>query len=230
MRLETPAYGLMSGAGTALGLTPHIVVLSILVVAGIPIKSLTPLIVFTILAKLLGEVIFWDLFKTRMDSIVRFKNWRKARDQSLLSHPNVISALTFMILDAFVDGILVYAALKTSLPPIWIILSLFGCQALSSPIQGVLSDYFSQKKSILFAAVIGILALFFAIELPLEGKNQEGLFLSLLYMTGISTFPIALQMVLILCGKGLLGNLTVISRAAIAQVIKMETIEKYSKI
>lgn len=148
-----------------------------------------------------------------MDLEVKLKNWRASVHQSLLSHPNVVVALLMILTDALVDITLLYTALKTSMPPIWIFLAFLGCQALSSPIQGAISDYFSQKKSIIFALAIGIVSMVLSLELPLDGKIQE------------ASTPISL-MTLILCCKGLLGNLTVISRAAIAEVIKVETLEK----
>jgi hypothetical protein len=230
MKLISPAFGLISGGGTALGLLPHILTLCVLLITGLPPRSVTSLIVFTVGAKLLGEWLFWNHCKRRMDSEVKLKNWRAAVDQSLLSHPNVFTALLMMFADALVDATLVYTALKTSLPPTWVFLALLGCQLLSSPIQGVLSDYFSQKKSLLFAASIGIIAVIFSLELPVHGKIPDPSQFSLLNLTGLSSFTLAMQMALILCGKGLLGNLTVIARAAIAEVIKVETIEKFSKV
>jgi len=229
MKLISPAFGLISGGGTALGLLPHILTLCVLLSTGISPRSVTFLIVFTIGAKLLGEWLFWNPCKSRMDSEVKLKNWRAAVDQSLLSHPNVFVSLLMILADALVDATLVYTALKTSLPPTWIFLALLGCQLLSSPIQGILSDYFSQKKSMLFAAFIGIIAAIFSLELPIHGKILDSSQFSFLSLTGLSSLTVTMQMALILCGKGLLGNLTVIARAAIAEVIKAETIEKFSR-
>ena len=230
MRMSSPAFGLISGCGTSLGLLPHILTLCLLLMTGIPPRCVTSLIVFTIGAKFLGEWLFWNHCKRRMDSEVKLKNWRAAVDQSLLSHPNVFVALLMMFADALVDATLVYTALKTSLPPTWIFLALLGCQLLSSPIQGVLSDYFSQKKSMLFAAFIGIMAAIFSLELPVHGKIPDSSQFSLLSLTGLSSFTVAMQMALVLCGKGLLGNLTVIARAAVAEVIKGETLEKFNEV
>jgi len=76
MKLISPAFGLISGGGTALGLLPHILTLGVLLITGIPPRSVTSLIVFTVGAKLLGEWLFWTHCKRRMDSEIKLKNWR----------------------------------------------------------------------------------------------------------------------------------------------------------
>jgi hypothetical protein len=226
VKLVFPAFGLISGIGTAIGLLPHVFILCILLFIDSQ-RSITSMIIFTLAAKFLGEWIFWKHCKERMDSESKLKNWRSVVEQSLLSHPNVFTALLMMFADIFVDVTLVHTALKTSVPPIWVFVALLGCQMIASPVQGALSDYFSQKKSMLFAAFIGIAALIFSLEIPVEGKIWETP-MYLLNLTGLSSFPVAVQMAIILCGKGLLGNITVIARAAIAEVIKVETLEKSS--
>lgn len=230
MKMSSPAFGLISGFSTSLGLLPHIATLVLLLMIGIPPRSVTSLIVFTIGAKALGEWFFWNHCKMRMDSEPRLKNWRLAVNKSLLSQPNVIIGLIMMLIDAFMDVALINIALKTSLPPIWIFLSLLGCQALAAPIQGGLSDIVSQKKSLLFAAIVGMIAASAVAGVPLEGKVSDTSMYSTISLLGISSFTADAQMLIILCGKGLLANLTVISKAAIAKVIKIETIEKFSRV
>jgi hypothetical protein len=230
MKLVSPAFGLISGTGTTLGLFPHILILCVILITGLPTGSAASLIVFTIGAKALGEWFFWKHCKRRMDSEVDLKNWRMAIRQDLLSHPNVFIGLLMMFGDVVVDAILLYTALKTSIPPIWIFLSLLGCQALGSPIQGVLSDYFSQKKSLLFAVVVGMMVSRLSLEIPLQGKSPDESQFSILNFMGLSFFTVNIQMAFILCCKGLFGNLTVIARAAIAEVVKVETLEKFSKV
>lgn len=230
MKMSSPAFGLVSGFSTSLGLLPHIATLGLLLMIGIPPRSVTSLIVFTIGAKALGEWFFWNHCKRRMDSEPRLKNWRLVVNDSLLSQPNVIVGLLMMLLDAFMDVALVNIALKTSLPPIWVFLALLGCQALASPIQGGLSDIVSQKKSLLFATIVGMIAASAVAEISVEGKVGETSMYSPLSLLCISSFSADVQMLIILCGKGLLANLTVISRAAIAKVIKIETIEKFSRV
>lgn len=228
--MSSPAFGLMSGFGTAVGLLPHIATLCLLLMTGIPARSVTSLIVFTIGAKILGEWLFWNHCKKRMDSEPKLKNWRLVVNESLLSHPNVIVGLIMMLLDAFMDAVLVNLSLKTSVSPIWIFLSLLGCQALASPIQGGLSDIFSQKKSLLFANVMGMIAISALSGVPLEGKSDGESMYSIAGLLGISSFSTNVQMLIILCGKGLFANVTVIARAAIAKVVKIETVEKFGRV
>jgi len=224
MRITTPAFGLISGTGTALGFLPHVLTLCVLLVMKIPPKSVTSLVVFTIAAKLLGEWLFWGHFQRRMDSEPKLKNWRSVTNQSLLSHPNVYVALLMMFADSLVDITLVYMALKTSIPSTLVFLYLLGCQIISAPIQGVLSDYFSQKKSLLFAAFIGMLCILLSLQISPENGAKDHL------STLISYISMSNLTITLLCAKGLLGNLTVIARAAIAEVIKVETLEKVRNI
>lgn len=226
MRVSTPAFGLISGFGTALGLLPHIGTLCILLVFGFPARSVTSLVVFTVGAKLLGEWLFWSHCKRRMDSEPNLKHWRSVINQSLWTHPNVSISLLMMAMDGFVDALLITMALKTSLLAIWVFLSILGCQALGSPIQGFLSDCFSQKKCLLFANVVGLLAM--VAVLGVSGEADESLSHSILTLLKLSLFAPTTQMLIILCGKGLFANLTVIARGAIAKIVKVRTIEKFS--
>ncbi len=225
MRMSSPAFGLISGVFTSLSLFPHILTLCVLLMAGLPPRSVTSLIVFTIAARGLGEWLFWSHCQRRMDAEPKLKNWRSVINQSLLSHPNVIMGLAMILLDACMDAILVNTALKTSAPPIWIFLSLLGCQALAAPIQGALSDIFSQKNSLVFAMIMLMLAISAAAGMTVEGQTGEPSMYFILEFLGMSSFSADVQILIILCGKGLLANLAVISRAAIAEVIKVKTLE-----
>lgn len=230
MKFISPAFGLMSGFWTAIGLLPHILSLCVFLTTRIPRHSVTALIVFTIGAKLLVEWLFWKHCFKRMDSEAKLKNWRAVANQSLLSHPNVIVSLVMALEDTIIDASLVYIALKIPIPSIWVFLALLGSQALSSTIQGFLSDIFSRKKSLLFACIMGILAFMTARAISLDGNAKEVWMSPLLHLLGLASFTPATQMLLILCGKGLFGNLTVIARAAVAEVIAVETIENFNKV
>ena len=208
MKIISPAFGLMSGFGTSLGLLPHVLTLCFLLFTGVQLDSAMPLIVFTVGAKLLGEWIFWGNCISRMNSERELKNWKSVVNDSLLSQPNIIVALLTMLVDGALDAFLIYLALKTSLPMLCVFISLLGCQILSSPIQGLLSDCFSQKKSLIFAYTAGMLVMAFIYKYDLIEKPNE-----------CST-----QILYVLCCKGLFANLTVIARAAIAEVIKVETL------
>ena len=171
--LVTPAFGLMSGLRTSLGLLPHILILGLLVMLGGSSLSVTFLIVCTVGAKLLCEWLFWTHYVRHMDAETKFQNWRSIVSSSLLSHPNVFNSLSMIVMDSLVEVLIVSAALKSSLPAIWVFLALYGCQMIAAPIQGGLSDFFSQKKSLLFAAFMGALALLVLIAVPLDGQAQD---------------------------------------------------------
>lgn len=213
MHINTPAFGLISGVGTAIGLLLHILSLCFLQLIGMQPHSTTFFVVFTIGTKIFGESVFWKLCISRMDKEEELKNWRSVFNGSLLSQPNVFVSLFMLFTDGLADAFLVYMALKTSIPIIWVFLSFFGCQMLASPIQGILSDYFSQKKSLLFAALMGLLTYVIVTRLNLDEKSKET----------------SIYMLLVLCGKGLFANLTVVARAAIAEVIKERTLENRKK-
>nr|NGX48140.1 hypothetical protein [Chlamydiota bacterium] len=57
---------------------------------------------------------------------------------------------------------------------------------------------------------------FLAKEILLDGNVQETSIYSISSLIGLSSFKPSVQMLLILCSKGILANLTVIARAAIA--------------
>ncbi len=227
MKLATPPFGFISGMGAAMGLLPHLLALCFFLFRGAPPQIVAPLVAFTVGAKLLGEYLFWTRFKMTMDSESKLKHWQTVVDTSLLSHPNVAIALSMMFIDAMVDATLIYTALKTTLSPVAIFLVFLGCQAISSPIQGMLSDYFSQKKSLSFAIVIAILATVLSLELYSHQGGQSESGSAILQAIGLASLSTNQLMILILCVKGLCGNLTVIARAAIATVIKVKTLEKH---
>jgi len=58
-------------------------------------------------------------------------------------------------MDTIVDITIVYIALKSSLDLILIFLALLGGQAIAAPIQGLLSDFFSLKNSLLLPILMG---------------------------------------------------------------------------
>jgi hypothetical protein len=228
MKSYSPAFGFISGISTSLGLLPHLLILFIILFTEIPPSALLFMIAFTVGAKFLCEWLFFNFCKRRLDSEETLKNWRSVFNKSLLSHPKVIVALLVIVTDICLEITLVFMALKTSLPPIWIFIPLLGCQALSSPIQGLLSDYFSRKKSLIFALAMCFLCTVVVGEISGNIKNQAGSVFSFSNLLGLSSFTTNVQILIIICCKGLLANLTVIGRAAIAEVVKFETLERFA--
>jgi MFS family permease len=126
-----------------------------------------------------------------------------------------------MCADLLADVMLIHTALKSSIQPSSVFICLLGCQIISSPIQGVFSDFFSQKKSLLFASLIGTLCIFLSSQISQEKGSAKDI--PSILASSISAINLT---IIFLCTKGLFGNITVIARAAIAEVIKMETLEK----
>lgn len=224
MKLQYRVFGMSSGVYTTFGLLPHIIFLVMILDSSISIESAVPFVIFTIGAKILGEWYFWRYFKKRMDGEKVLKNWREIVNRSLFSHSNVASSLFMYFADAFTDGILIYIALKMSISPILVLLVLLGCQALASPVQGFLSDFFSKKDCLLFASTMGVLAAVIALGIFFDRNAQGESTNAIGNLFGATSLTPTMQIFLVLCGKGLFANLTVIARSAIAEVIKMKTL------
>ncbi len=214
MSITIPAFGLMSGMMTTLGILPHLLSLSFITLS-------------TIGSKILSNWLFWACCSRRLDMEENLKTWRTVLNRSLFFHPNVVTSLLMIIADTIVDISLICVVLKISNSPIETLFIFFGCQALFSPIQCCVSDCFSQKNSFFFAATIILLTWIAVIELPTASKVLVSSFL--LNFTKISSLSLSTQMLIILCGKSLLGNLTAIARAVIAEVVKMLTIKKLNE-
>lgn len=183
-------HGLSSGFATALGLSSHVLFLLLLWLTG-KSTSLGFLITASIGAKLLGEYFFWHVWT---EDIKKFSNGAKWElNYDMLQHPNVQVSVGMIVIDCIADGTLILFALKASLSPLVAFLILLGCQGLASPIQGLYSDVRSQKNSLLFACIATLGCLAATQQVP----------------------PIWLGFLLGL--KGILGNMTTIARAAIAE-------------
>ena len=231
MKVPSPAFGFISGSFSTIGLLPHLFILVLIWSFGIYPKSETSFIIFlaafTVGAKILGEWLFCDHCKKRMASEGKLENWNSAVNRSLFSDPNVIISLMVLSMDFLIDATLIYFALKLPIPPLWIFLTLLGSQAMASPVQGFSSDYFSQKNSLLFALSMTMLFFFVLLAIPFDGDISISTF-SIGESLGISSFSATTQIFLVLFGKGILANTTVIARAAIATVVKEKAMEKFS--
>lgn len=226
MKVRNPLFGLLSGCSTTIGLLPHIIALCFMTFFSEHPPPLIFLIVFTLGAKLLCEWVFWSgLFPKRMDLEKNLQNWRESVSNSLFIQPTVISSLLNIFVDFCVDVLLVYSALKTSVPPVWIFLGFFGSQAFAAPIQGIISDFLRPKKCLVFSLV----ATAFAVVLSLEIGKEITTRVTYASALGLYHFATSTQMLMVLYAKGLLTNTTVIARAAIAESIQTETERKFSK-
>ncbi len=225
MKLAMPAFGLMSGISTTVGFLPHILAMCFMAFFRGHPPPLMILVLFTLGAKMLCEWAFWGtLFSGRMRHLQNLQNWRESVNRSLLVQPTVVSSLLNILLDSIADVLLIYLALQTSTPPIWIFLGLFGCQAFAAPIHGVISDICNPRSCLMFSMIATVFAFVISMEIGKE-MTRSGNYRELL---GLYHFTSSTQMLIVVCVKGLLTSNTTISRAAIAECIKRETERQYS--
>lgn len=225
MRIPISALGLASGTATSLSLLPFTLILCFFFKADTSPDFIRSLFAYTICSRLFGEWLFWKYFRRRMDLDPKLLGWRSIINQSLFFHPNIAAAILVMFIDSCIDAALLYIALIiTPILPIWVFLPFLGCQVLASPVQGIFSDFFSQKKSLLFASLMGILTVF-TILIILVGKVVYD---PTIPLSGIlHLVPSTMQLLFVICIKGLLGNQTVVARGIIAKQIKAEALKKF---
>jgi len=219
-------FGFISGIATTVGFLPHLLALAFILFSGMGPNLAEPLIVFTIGAKALGEWLFWGkFFPNRIDSEKSLKNWQSLiNNDFLLKQPRIIVALFNMLVDSAMDVLLVYMALKTSIPAAWIFLAFVGCQAIAAPIHGMAADYFGRRRSALFSMIMTLLSVMAAMEI--NGMIESG---SYIHLFGLNHFAASTQMLIVLCAKSLLTGSTVNARAVIADDIQIEAARKLSK-
>ena len=225
MEFNSPLFGMLSGLCTSMWLLIHVAVLGIFLISGAN-PSVSSLIIFTVLSKMLAEKLFWKRAIDRMDE-AGLGNWRDLINRDLILHSNVWMSFLMIFADILLDIVLIYTAFKTSLSPVLILFIFLGCQLLCAPFQGLISDYFNKKKSLFFAIVIGILVFLASGQVFSEGWDEHPslglLIIRLLYLSSCNP---GVQMIVLLCLKGSLGNITVIARSCIARIVALEAIDE----
>ncbi|MDN3505083.1 MAG: hypothetical protein P0S95_05875 [Rhabdochlamydiaceae bacterium] len=214
--MHRPAlFGFRSGISTAIFLFAQ----AIFIIVAILLKNsilIIPIIGFTIIAKILGDYVFFTLFSNSMDSFRELKNWKSIISKRSFFDAHVFIIMVFIIVDFFTDAFLVYGALQIVTSKELIFILLLTTQAICGPIQGVISDVYSQKNSILFAFGIAVIAVFILLS------NMEGApFLEL------SILSLETQIFLAIGIKGVFGNIGTIARGALARNIKLETMKVF---
>ena len=229
MRRAWPPFGFISGLATTLGFLPHIVALGFFLLS---MKNLGPvmiLFIFSIASKILGEWLFWGKFLPfRLDRENTLLTWRSTINKALFHQTNVSLSLIFMLVDFLSDVLIVVVALKTLISPTWLLLVFLGCQSIAAPIQGIISDFFCRKKTLLFSLITTALAVLVSLEIAngLEPGSSPSFYINLL---GLNHFATSTQMLIVLCVKGLLVGTTVTCRASIADSIQIETERRFNK-
>ena len=224
MKIAMPSFGFISAIATSTVFLPHaLVLLGIIFFHSESWRDPTPILIFfTVTARLTGDWLFWTKFFSQdMDSGENIKNWRSSVKDILLSQPPAIKSVLDMIIDAAIDVTLVYMAFKASAPPIWILLTFSGCQAVGALIQGLILRIFERKSVRLFSMIVAAFATFLALEINGVISHE-----SYTKAFELSNFSQPIQMLLVLGAKCLLAGATVIAKETIAEVIKAETIEE----
>lgn len=213
--------GFRSGISTAIGLFPHLIFLIFIFLMGHPSPPLVFLVGFTIVAKVFGEWLFWHINSDRMDSDPKLKNWRSEMNLALFKHPNAAVSLSLIFADNVTEIMIIVLALKCSLSPLLVFITLFGTQILGAPIQGLFSDMLNMKNALFFAMFVQ-----YGVVFVLNGLAPEGNFVEIPEMLfqglGMSNFSLQTKILFLICLKGLFGNLTTLSRAAIAHVLSLK--------
>ena len=183
------------------------------------------LLIFTILARALGDWLFWKRVSSSMvDSGERGEAWQFSVKDILLSKTVSVGGLVDMIVDAGLDLFLVYMAFKASSSPILIFLVLCVCQAVSAPILGIVLHLFNKRRVRLFSMVVSAVAILAALEVNgvISPESYVDLF-------GLFHFTKSTAILLVLGAKCLLTGITVVGKATIAEVIKTETKQELSE-
>ncbi|MDN3507102.1 MAG: hypothetical protein P0S96_07730 [Simkaniaceae bacterium] len=219
-----PPFGFISGIATIIGFLPHILfLLGVTLFHGKNITSF--FLLFTIGARILGDWIFWSqIFPRRMDSGENTEAWRSLVKGILYSKPISIGAMFDMVIDAIVDGLLLYVALKVSVYPVLVFLVFSSCQAIGAPIQGMLIFIFTKRNIRLLSVIVSAIATYAALEVGglLHIESYENLL-------GLTQLGKPAAMLIILSAKCLFTGTTVIAKASIAEAIKIETRKKNVK-
>ncbi len=77
-----------------------------------------------------------------------------------------------MVIDVFVDGLLVYLAFRALAPPLWILFVFSASQAVGALVQGIILRFFERKNVRTFSMIVTAVATFIALEA--SGKLSSG--------------------------------------------------------
>lgn len=211
----TPRFVFASGIATTVGFLPHLLFLTVIALSNVT-QHAPGLIMFTMVAKLFGEWIFWScFFNSRMNDEPSQKNWRTIVDRSFFMRPVIISPSLHMLFEGGIDMILMVMALKIGVSPVLICLVLAGSQALFSPVHGIISELISKRSHILFSMIVS----FFAVMLSMEicrGASAG----SYLHFFKLEYFVASTQILIVIGAKGLLSSNTVTAKAMVAEEIR----------
>lgn len=220
-RVALPAFGFMSALYTATTFIPHS-----LIMLGIMFfhkgRDATPFfLLFTIIARLVADWIFWTKsFPQEMDTAENDKNWRLSVKGVLTSQPPAIKAMNDMVIDALVDGVLLFFAFKGAASPMWVLFVYSLCQGIGAPIQGIIIRMIDRRYVRKFSMIVTALATFMVLEA--NGVTSVGY----IKMLGLSQFSASSQILFVIGAKCLLAATAVIAKEIIAETLKLNTMKE----
>ena len=210
--MKGSSFGLISGIATTIGFLPHIVALLFIAVTGDGVGATPVFILFTIGTRFLGDWLFWGkMFPKEMDTEENGTNWRSSVKNILFAQPIVIRSLIDMVIDIGVDAILIYTALQMSASPVWIFLVFTSCQAVVALIHGTILIKRNVRVLSLIVAAVTVTAVLVIKKIP--------------ELSAIHTI-----IFIVLGAECLLTGTTVIAKATIAEVIRLEVTKESSKL
>lgn len=224
MKSISLTFGFLAGCATALGFLPHIIVMAVLVF--LQHKGITShLLIFTLLARVLGDWLYWvRFFPTRMDLVENMKGWRSSVREAIFFKAPSFFAIFDMVIDISMDIVLVWMAFKASASPLLTLLVFCACQSISAPIQGIMIYLFEARHVRLFSMLIGVVAVLAALEI--NGVISRDSFINIFGLSGLTK---STALIFVLGAKCLFTGLTIVGKDTIAQSIIYASTKRLSK-
>ncbi len=220
LKIPAATFGFISAIATSTTFLPHsLIVLAVIFFHPWQLRDPTLILIFfTIMARLVGDWVFWTkFFPQTMDNGENNENWRSAVKGILTSQPPAIKAMSDMVIDALVDGVLVYLAFRASAPAMWILFVFSASHVIGALVQGIVLRFFERKHVRTFSMIVTAVATFTALDV--NGIISSGH----VNILGLSEFSASSQILFILGAKCLLAGTSVIAKEMIAETIKIET-------
>lgn len=216
-----PSFGFLSSLPITGTLLPHA-----LVTLGVIFfyKGINPVffsLVFTILARITGDWLFWaKFFPKELDTEANEKNWRSSVKSILTSDPIAIKSMFDMVVDIVLDGVLLFIAFKITDSFLWVLFVYSLCHGIGAPVQGILIRVINRRYVKTLSMIVSVLAI--AMLLELNGSLSEGY----LGKFGLSEFSVFSKTLWIIGANSFCSGTSVIAKELIAETLKLETMKE----
>ena len=220
-KVAIPSFGFVSALPIATIFLPYAVIVLIAIVFCAR-WDLTLLCLFcTVLARFMGDWVFWSkYFPEEMDTGENDENWRAQVKHILLSQPSATNAISDMIFDAVIDGILLFCVFKYAAFPMWALFVYSLCLGIGAPIQGIVLRIFDRKYVRKFSMIMAVFGVFIVLET--SGVTSVGYIRAL----GLSQFSASSQILVTVGIKSLLSSTSIIAKEVVAENIKLATLKR----